>query len=180
MPFTAKQLRRSLKEVGINASQEPLSDGAAAAGYEALGAFFETRRYTNPDDGQRHVKVIFLVPPKATMLKVAVYRAYIVNTARNRARAFMAALGVCARTFLVQAEWNAPSESLGFAIEMPVMDGTLTTAQIHRMVTDLLSVLDDYEPVMRRAAEEGVVDFSTVQRPGPHYEEDEDEDEDDD
>ena len=176
MPFTAKQLRRSLREVGINASQERLSDAAAEAGYEALGALFETTRYTNPDDGQRHVKVIFLVPPKATMLKVAVYRAYVMKTARNRARAFMAALGVCARTFLVQAEWNAPSESLGFAVEMPVMDGTLTTAQIDRMVTVLLSVLDDYDPVMRRAAEEGVVDFSSLQQPGAQ---DEEEDEDD-
>ncbi len=176
MPFTAKQLRRSLKELGVEASKDPLPDTLREAGFEKLSAFCKTRRYTNPDDRGNHVRVTFVVPPKATKLTVGVYRAYVMNTARNRARAFMAALGVCARTFLVQAEWNAPSESLGFAIEMPVMDGTLTTAQIHRMVTTLLGVLDDYDPVMRRAAEEGVVDFSSLQQPGAQ---DEEEDEDD-
>lgn len=176
MAFTAKQLRRSLRQLGVNATDRELPEQARAAGWEVLDASWQTEQYTDPDDGGKHVRIAFVVNPKATMLKVAIFRAYVITNARNRARAFMAALGVCARTFLVQAEWSAESESLGFAIEMPVMDGTLTTDQIGRMVGGLLTTLDTYDPVMRHAMEDGVVDFSLVRQPD---ESDDDEEEDD-
>ena len=65
------------------------------------------------------------------------------------------------RTKLIQFEYDAADGEVRPVVEFPLMDAPLTGAQLMRAVNGLVELVDAYHPVLRRAADDGVVEFDT-------------------
>jgi hypothetical protein len=71
------------------------------------------------------------------------------------------------KTKLIQFEWDASDGEVRPTVEFPLEDGVLTRKQFERCVNGMCAILDQYHPVLARAAAEGIVEFDEPGRPEP-------------
>lgn len=62
-------------------------------------------------------------------------------------------------TKLVQFEYDDTDGEIRPIVEFPVEDGTITEKQLFRCIAGMCLILDKYYPVLKRALEDGVIDF---------------------
>lgn len=70
------------------------------------------------------------------------------------------------RTKLIQFEWDERDGEVRPVIEFPLEDGQVTLKQFRRCVGGMVSLMDEFYPILHRAAQEGVVAFEPEQDPG--------------
>lgn len=63
------------------------------------------------------------------------------------------------RTKLVQFEYDESDGEIRPVVEIPLEDGKLTQAQLERCIRGLAGLVDDLYPTLKRAADEGVIEF---------------------
>ncbi len=63
------------------------------------------------------------------------------------------------RTKLIQFEYDPADGEIRPIIEFPIADGTLTQKQLARCVQGICQLVDDYYEPLKRALDEGVVEF---------------------
>lgn len=66
-------------------------------------------------------------------------------------------------TKLVQFEFDHSDGEIRPIIEFPVEDGSITQRQLERCVAGMIFILDKYYPVLKRALDDGVIDFPEEQ-----------------
>lgn len=70
------------------------------------------------------------------------------------------------RTKLIQFEWDETDGEVRPVIEFPLEDGRLTVKQFRRCVGGMVSLMDEFYPILHRAAQEGIVAFEPPQDTG--------------
>ncbi len=70
------------------------------------------------------------------------------------------------KTKLIQFEYDSSDGEIRPMIEFPIEDSRFTSKQMMRCIHGLLSLVDEYAPVINKAKETGLVDFP-VEIPSP-------------
>lgn len=120
-------------------------------------AFFMTMDvFVDPDSSQKSLLLV------AQLMEDGEYfQMYAPAAFRVRGEHQDAFLRACAmiqwRTKLIQFEWDETDGEVRPVIEFPLEDGRITLQQFRRCVGGMVSLMDQYYPVLKRAAEEGIV-----------------------
>lgn len=149
MAMTIDELKGLLDQMGFHYQQkEPNS----------VGFFMRMQTFQNPVNHEKSLLLVAqlledgryfnLVAPKAFMVKGEHQDAFL-----------RACLMIQWRTKMIQFEWDESDGETLPCVEFPLQDNKLTREQFERCVNGLCSLLDEFYPVLKRAAEEGVVEF---------------------
>lgn len=127
--------------------------------------FMTMERFVDPDSGDKSLLLI------AQLLEDGEYfQMYAPAAFRVKGEHQDAFLRACAmiqwRTKLIQFEWDETDGEVRPVIEFPLEDGRITTKQFRRCVGGMVSLMDEYFPVLQQAAQHGIVDFDAKQSEG--------------
>lgn len=119
---------------------------------------FETERYVNPE-GERRVLIVCKIDEGGEFVSFFAPGAFV-PSAEHLDVFLRACMIVQWETKLIQFEFDRTSSEITAVVEIPVEDSELTERQVRRCVTGLVNLLDEFYEPLRRAAEDGEIDFS--------------------
>ncbi|QXD16845.1 hypothetical protein GQ464_007875 [Rhodocaloribacter litoris] len=123
-----------------------------------LAAFGGLEHYRD-DEGNPHLRVVIQLSEQGRYLSIFAPAAYTVPV--DEAGPFLQACAMVQwRTKLIQYEYDARDGEVRPVVEFPLEDAPLTLAQFARCLTGLVRLVDEYDPVLRRALETGEVAFN--------------------
>ena len=118
-------------------------------------------RYENPENGEHSMMVVVRLTEDGEYFSMFAPVAYRVKGEHQDAF-----LRACAqiqwKTKLIQFEWDESDGEVRPVVEFPLEDGRITRKQFERCLSGLCQIIDEFHPVLKRAAEEGVVEMSSV------------------
>lgn len=115
------------------------------------------RTYRDPD-GEEGLKLVIRLRENGEYFEIFAPKAF--NAVGPHVDAFLkACMMIHWRTKLIQFEYDASDGEIRPIIEFPLEDGTLTEKQLERCIGGICGLLDEYYPVLRKALDEGVVEF---------------------
>ncbi|MFM7206727.1 MAG: YbjN domain-containing protein [Planctomycetaceae bacterium] len=150
MPINLERLEAMFVEAGLKYRLED-------AGHLLTG--FATTSYEN-EDGRRGVAVAVTVSEDGEFLECTAPRLYDARRSRDPGRLFQALLDITMRTKLVRFEHDPEDGEIRCTVCYPIEDGGLTARQFLRMLQAIPKAVDRWNPVIRLAIEEGIVDLS--------------------
>ncbi len=119
---------------------------------------FETERYVNPEGDQR-VLIVCKLDENGEFVSFFAPGAFVPSA--DHLDVFLRACMIVQwETKLIQFEFDRTSSEVTAVVEIPVEDSELTERQVRRCVTGLVNLLDEFYEPLRRAAEDGEIDFS--------------------
>jgi hypothetical protein len=157
MPLTHPELVDRLKALGMAVQVPPDQD-------LECGMFVPTHRYRNAE-GKTSLLVVCTLEDEGRFLEMAARNTYAAADCRYKGALFAALLEMAFRTRLVQPEYDPRDGEIRFTVEIPVIDGTVTSEQLRAMASILVRVVDEFDPVIRHAMETGRVDMGLLPRP---------------
>lgn len=119
---------------------------------------FETERYVNPE-GERRLVIVCKIDEGGEFVSFFAPGAFV-PVPENLDVFLRACMIVQWETKLIQFEFDRTSSEITAVVEIPVEDSELTERQVRRCVTGLVNLLDEFYEPLRRAAEDGEIDFS--------------------
>lgn len=151
MPITIEEAIHKLESTGLKV-------GRARDGGDHCGLLMQTRSYVNAE-GEHSLQLVCRVDHGGFYIEVAAPRAYNADDAKYPGALFEALLRMCYQLQHVRAEHDASDGEVRFAIDMPVLDGEVTSHQLGAMVAVLSMAIDDFHDVIVHAMETGKVDL---------------------
>jgi hypothetical protein len=129
-----------------------------------IGFGMRMENYQRPDDDAKSLVLVVQLLEDGEYFNLFAPRAFQVKGANQDA--FLRACAIVQwRTKLIQFEWDESDGEVRPTVEFPIEDGVLTTKQFARCVNGMCSILDQFYPVLRKAADEGVVEFPSTGTP---------------
>lgn len=108
--------------------------------------------------GEASVAVAVRVMDEGTYVEALVPRAYDAGEARHKLAFFDALLRMGLTYRHVRVGHDAADGEVRLAVDLPVLNGTVTPEQLQAMVVSLLLTLDDFHEVLVHAMQTGEVD----------------------
>lgn len=120
---------------------------------------FETERYRNPEGEGRLIVAIRLDEGGEY---VSFHAPGVFVPGAEHLDVFLRACMIAQwESKMIQFEYDRQNGEVAAIIEFPVEDATLTERQVRRCVFGLVNLLDEFYTPLARAAEDGVLDFSS-------------------
>ncbi len=120
---------------------------------------FETDRYLNPEGESRLIIAIRLDEGGEY---VSFYAPAVFQPGHEYLDVFLRACMIAQwESKMIQFEYDRQTGEVAAIIEFPVEDNTLTERQVRRCVFGLVNLLDEFYVPLQRAADEGILDFSS-------------------
>ncbi len=152
MPVTIGEIKQHLDALGVK-YMNPSRDEPEC------GIRFSTASYANCD-GDHSLLLICRLSDDGQYLELSAPNALNTSNCRYKAALFSAMLQIALLTKHVQLEHDPKDGEVRFAIDYPVCDGTVTAAQVDRMIHVLIGILEQYYPVLRHAMDSGKIDWT--------------------
>lgn len=125
---------------------------------------FATKVYRTPE-GHDVIGLIISLIENGEMLRVVAPRLYVYQDGPNKTAVFQACLMICYQTKMVQFEYDATDGEIRATVDLPLEDAELTKRQLMRCIGAVCSIVDDFDGVIRRAMDDGVVEFPDREDP---------------
>ena len=149
MPTTHAELEKHLDALGLTYTSP---DG------ETIVLGFETEHYVNPE-GETRVLIVCKLDEDGEFVSFFAPGAFVPPP--EHLDVFLRACMIVQwETKLIQFEFDRTSSEVTAVVEIPIEDAILTERQVRRCVTGLVNLLDEFYEPLRRAAEDGEIDFS--------------------
>lgn len=149
MPTSHADLERHLDTLGLTYTSPDA---------ETIVLGFETERYVNPE-GEQRVLIVCKLDEEGEFVSFFAPGAFVPPP--EHLDVFLRACMIVQwETKLIQFEFDRTSSEITAVVEIPVEDSVLTERQVRRCVTGLVNLLDEFYEPLRRAAEDGEIDFS--------------------
>ncbi|GMV41632.1 MAG: hypothetical protein AMXMBFR64_33480 [Myxococcales bacterium] len=118
---------------------------------------FRTKSFTNVE-GEKSIVVVILLQEDGRYFQV--YAPLAMRAEGPHQEAFMkACMAVQWKTKLIQFEMDPQDGEIRPTVEFPLEDAPLTAAQLHRSIGGLITLLEEYYPVLEKALKTGQVEF---------------------
>ena len=125
---------------------------------DTFGFFCRTDHYKDKD-GDDSLLIIIRPEENGKFLKVYTPYAYKCDNSANRLPVLETLLRISWKTKMIQFEYDPSDGEIRAIIEYPLEDAKLTKKQLLRTIKGLWHIIDEYDSVIRRAMETGVVMF---------------------
>ena len=117
---------------------------------------FRTQHFRDAD-GHAGVVVLVRIDEQGRHVEFLVSGLYRIRGCRHPAALFQTLLEITMRTKMIRFELDPRDGEIRCAVECPIEDGTLTRLQFDSILDGLVSAVDLWDPVIRRAMETGAV-----------------------
>ena len=121
-----------------------------------------TQNYVDPHDGERSLLLHVMLQEEGKMLRICVPEVYAVAEFANRGALCEAMLAANWRVRVASYVLDESDGEVRVVCDVPLEDGTVTSAQLSRMLTLVAWTVDQFDPVLRKAGNEGKVDFAEL------------------
>jgi hypothetical protein len=122
---------------------------------------FATTNYRDPQ-GRSGVGIAIHVHEDGEYVELTAPNLYDAEAARHPSALFEVLLAISMRTKLLRFEFDPADGEVRGTVECAIEDGTLTKRQFLRMLHGLAESIDRWEPVIRAAIDEGIVNLAPV------------------
>lgn len=119
---------------------------------------FGTESYVDTD-GDHSLLLVCAVSDEGRYLEVFAPAAYTTANCKYKAAMFACMLQVAFMTKHLQLEHDPEDGEVRLAVDMPVVDGTVTAEQLRAMISTIILSLEEWHPVFVHAMTTGKVDF---------------------
>jgi len=123
---------------------------------------FETENYKNAN-GDNLLGLCILLEEDNEYFKLFAPNSYNIKNCRHKFSVYQAFMMIQWQTKLIQFEFDKNDGEIRPIIEFPLEDNTVTLKQLYRVIRGIVAIIDDYDPVIRKAMETGVVEFPKSQ-----------------
>ncbi len=118
-----------------------------------------TTHYVDPHDGEKSLLLHVMLQEDGKMLRTCVPEVYAVAEFAHRGPMAEAMLAANWRVRVASYVLDESDGEVRVVCDLPLEDGTVTSAQLSRMLTLVAWTVDQFDPVIRLAGTEGKVDF---------------------
>ena len=161
MALTPQKLESLLQRIGLNFT----FDAAQEKGWYVGN--FPTNIFLN-DSKINQLTLVIKLLDDGTFLRFLCPELYDLTYCSNKGVVFESAMQMGWITKALAYEYDAENKKMWAVVETPLQDGTLTSAQLLHIINSLISMVDDYDPVIRHAIASGEIDF---QKAGKEFKE---------
>ncbi len=119
---------------------------------------FKTSRYRDPD-GDSGLAIVIQLEEKGEYLTIFCPKVYQYKEGPHALAVMQACLLACYRTKLLQFEYDPSDGEIRAVVEIPLEDAVLTEKQFFRLLFVLPRLIEDLDPLIRKAMTEGKVEF---------------------
>lgn len=156
MPTSLPEVEAHLKSIGLGFERSPADESVIVLG-------FPMNHYKD-SDGDHHAWVLVRVADEGKWVRIVVPEAYNLKDCKFKGATLAALSEICFRRRSVQCGYDPRDGEVVYSMDMWVLDGALTELQLHVLLRQLLSTLDELDPVVRHAMETGTVNFELAAR----------------
>lgn len=157
MPITIPELIAHTEELGFKIIVPPDRD-------TDFGLRFATSSYLNPE-GEHSLLLICQVADDGRYLEVFAPGALNAASCKYKGALFATMVQLSFMTKHLQIEHDPSDGEIRLAVDLPVVDGTVTARQLSAMIHCLIHCLEEYYPVLRHAMDTGRIDFGRAWKP---------------
>ena len=154
MPVTIETIKQHLTTLG-------LKFGVSNSDPNSVGFGIDTENYLDAE-GRKRIFVICGVFDEGTYLEVFCPNVANLATCRFKSAALAAMAEICWRTKHAQLEYDPSDGEVKISADMPVCDSVVTAEQLLALMGNVVTVMDEYQPVIRHAMETGQVDMGRM------------------
>lgn len=154
MAMTFPELVGRIAELGI--------DFRASRDHNEVVVAVPTSNYIDPHDGEKSMLLHVMLQEEGKMLRICVPEVYAFGKFEHRGEMAQAMLAANWRVRVPGYVLDETDGEVRVVCDVPVEDGTVTGTQIGRMIALVAWTIDQFDPVIRRAGDEGRIDFSEV------------------
>lgn len=123
--------------------------------------WFGTDHYRD-HDGDHDLLVLINIEDDGNLLTALAPGVYNAKDCAFRGALFNALLQLQYRNRLGAYEYDADDGEIRYKVDLPVKSATVTPDQFHWAVTNVPSIIDMYDPVVREVMKTGKIDLSLV------------------
>ena len=153
MPVTIETVKQHLTSFEIEFDVDPETP-------DEIGVFMITDNYRNIANGEKTAVIMVSVAAEGQILQVYAPMVERLTDCRFKGATLAAMAEIAFRTRHAQMEYDPTDHEVRVTTDIPVMDGTVTARQVVRLISNVVFVLDTFQPVLRHAMETGKVDMS--------------------
>jgi hypothetical protein len=121
-----------------------------------------TTSYVDPHDGEKSLLLHVMLQEDGKMLRMCVPEVYAVAEFAHRGAMSEAMLAANWRVRVASYVLDESDGEVRVVCDLPLEDGTVTATQLSRMLTLVAWTVDQFDPVIRTAGNEGKVDFADL------------------
>lgn len=154
MSITFAELVGKLAELGC--------DFRASRQHSEVVVAVPTEHYVDPHDNEKSLLLHVMLQEDGRMLRICVPEVYAIKEGMNRGAMSEAMLGANWRVRVASYVLDESDGEVRVICDVPLEDGTVTSAQLSRMLTLVAWTVDQFDAVIRKAGADGVVDFTEV------------------
>jgi hypothetical protein len=121
-----------------------------------------TTNYVDPHDGEKSLLLHVMLQEDGKMLRMCVPEVYAVAEFAHRGAMSEAMLAANWRVRVASYVLDESDGEVRVVCDLPLEDGTVTATQLSRMLTLVAWTVDQFDPVIRTAGNEGKVDFADL------------------
>jgi len=154
MPMTFADLVGRIAELGC--------DFRASRQHSEVVVAVPTENYVDPHDGEKSLLLHVMLQEDGRMLRICVPEVYTTKEVKNRGAMCEAMLAANWRVRVASYVVDESDGEVRVVCDVPIEDGTITSTQLGRMVTMVAWTVDQFDPAIRKASEDGSIDFTEV------------------
>ena len=154
MAMTFAELVGRIAEIGV--------DFRASRDHNEIVVAVPTQHYIDPHDGEKSMLLHVMLQEEGRMMRICVPEVYVVNTFAHKGSMCEAMLSANWRVRVASYVLDDSDGEVRVVCDVPLEDGTVTSAQTSRMLTLVAWTVDQFDPVIRKAGTDGVVDFTSI------------------
>ena len=154
MAMTFAELVGRIAEIGV--------DFRASRDHNEIVVAVPTQHYIDPHDGEKSMLLHVMLQEEGRMMRICVPEVYAVNTFAHKGSMCEAMLSANWRVRVASYVLDDSDGEVRVVCDVPLEDGTVTSAQTSRMLTLVAWTVDQFDPVIRKAGIDGVVDFTSI------------------
>jgi hypothetical protein len=154
MGMTFAELVGRIAEIGV--------DFRASREHNEIVVAVPTQHYVDPHDGEKSMLLHVMLQEEGRMLRICVPEVYAMNAFANKGAMGEAMLAANWRVRVASYVLDETDGEVRVVCDVPLEDGVVTSAQVSRMLTLVAWTVDQFDPVIRRAGSDGVVNFAEI------------------
>jgi len=159
MAITIDEVQNRLESLGIKV-MVPEGEEVAA---RQRGVRYTTSHYVN-SEGDHSAVIHVNLSEGGEYLGMVAPAVYNVRECKFKGVVFAALMNFMYITKFVQFEYDPEDGEIRVSVDMPILDGTATARQLHRLLNALIELLDQIHPVITHAMATGRVDMELLER----------------
>lgn len=154
MAMTFAELVGKIAEIGV--------DFRASRDHNEVVVAVPTEHFIDPHDGEHSMLLHVMLQEEGRTIRICVPEIYVVGEFAHRGPMCEAMLAANWRVRVASYVLDETDGEVRVVCDQPLEDGVVTSAQLSRMLTLVAWTVDQFDPVLRKAGTDGVIDFSTV------------------